>query len=68
MLLDATLLNSSWSVCRDVAPHDANGNGAGASKSGKEDWLGSFGWDDRAADIRLNLFGIKSYRQNQQQV
>lgn len=57
-----------WFVCRDVAAHDANGNRAGASKSRKEDWSGSFEWDDRAADIRLNLFGIKSYRQNQLEV
>ena len=57
-----------WSVCRDVAGHDANGIGAGASKSGREDWSGTFEWDKRAADIRLNLFGIKSYRQNQLEV
>jgi hypothetical protein len=59
---------SRWSVCRDVAAHDENGGTVGASKSGKEDWSGTFEWDKRAADIRLNLFGIKSYRQNQHEV
>lgn len=67
-----TALNATqfllWSVCRDVAAHDANGDRAGGSKSGKEDWSGTFEWDKRAADIRLNLFGIKSYRQNQHEV
>lgn len=54
--------------CRDVAAHDENGNGPGASKSGGVNWSGSFEWDNRAADIRLNLFGIKSYRQNQHEI
>ncbi|KAH9607511.1 hypothetical protein KSS87_017441 [Heliosperma pusillum] len=33
-----------------------------------EDWSGSFGWDSRADDLRLNIFGISSYRANQQEV
>jgi len=59
-----TLLTS----CRDVAAYDEGGDLAGASKSGKDDWSGSFEWDKRAADLRLNLFGIKSYRRNQLEI
>jgi ATP-dependent DNA helicase Q1 len=45
-----------------------NDSHKGISKSSKEDWSGPFEWDDRAADIRLNVFGIASYRQNQQEI
>ena len=33
-----------------------------------ENWSGSFGWDSRADDVRLNIFGISSYRANQREV
>ncbi|KAH9562643.1 hypothetical protein CY35_05G082900 [Sphagnum magellanicum] len=45
-----------------------NDSHKGISKSSKEDWSGPFEWDDRAADIRLNVFGIASYRQNQREI
>lgn len=61
-------LQQQLSLYRDVAAYDENGGTVGASKSGKEDWSGTFEWDKRAADIRLNLFGIKSYRQNQHEI
>uniref|UniRef100_A0A0E0EBZ6 DNA 3'-5' helicase n=1 Tax=Oryza meridionalis TaxID=40149 RepID=A0A0E0EBZ6_9ORYZ len=32
-----------------------------------KDWSGSFLWDSRADDIRFNVFGISSYRQNQRE-
>uniref|UniRef100_A0A803L6E4 ATP-dependent DNA helicase n=1 Tax=Chenopodium quinoa TaxID=63459 RepID=A0A803L6E4_CHEQI len=32
-----------------------------------EDWSGSFGWDSEAEDLRLNIFGISSYRANQRE-
>uniref|UniRef100_A0A7C8YKK4 ATP-dependent DNA helicase n=1 Tax=Opuntia streptacantha TaxID=393608 RepID=A0A7C8YKK4_OPUST len=33
-----------------------------------ENWSGSFGWDSRADDVRLNIFGISSYRANQREI
>ncbi|XP_021768373.1 mediator of RNA polymerase II transcription subunit 34 isoform X2 [Chenopodium quinoa] len=33
-----------------------------------EDWSGSFGWDSEAEDLRLNIFGISSYRANQREI
>ncbi|XVE53924.1 hypothetical protein DITRI_Ditri03aG0041000 [Diplodiscus trichospermus] len=33
-----------------------------------EDWSGPFDWDSRADDIRLNVFGISSYRPNQREI
>lgn len=35
---------------------------------GPKDWSGSFLWDSRADDVRFNVFGISSYRQNQREV
>ncbi|KAG0625747.1 hypothetical protein M758_2G078000 [Ceratodon purpureus] len=61
-------LEQQLSLCRDVAAHDESGGTVGASMLGREDWSGTFEWDERAADIRLNLFGIKSYRQNQHEI
>nr|XP_025877517.1 mediator of RNA polymerase II transcription subunit 34 isoform X7 [Oryza sativa Japonica Group] len=34
---------------------------------GPKDWSGSFLWDSRADDVRFNVFGISSYRQNQRE-
>lgn len=33
-----------------------------------ENWSGEFDWDSRAIDVRLNVFGITSYRANQREV
>lgn len=33
-----------------------------------ENWSGSFEWDSRAEDVRLNVFGISAYRANQREV
>ncbi|CAA7395540.1 unnamed protein product [Spirodela intermedia] len=35
---------------------------------GVEDWSGSFEWDSRADDIKLNIFGISKYRANQREI
>ncbi|XP_052137234.1 ATP-dependent DNA helicase Q-like 2 isoform X1 [Oryza glaberrima] len=35
---------------------------------GPKDWSGSFLWDSRADDVRFNVFGISSYRQNQREI
>ncbi|KAL2629458.1 hypothetical protein R1flu_014144 [Riccia fluitans] len=41
---------------------------SGSSSSTKENWTGSFEWDERAAELRLNIFGINSYRPNQREI
>ncbi|KAJ0593996.1 putative DNA helicase [Helianthus annuus] len=33
-----------------------------------ENWSGAFEWDNEADDIRLNIFGIPTYRANQREV
>ncbi|XP_057251044.1 ATP-dependent DNA helicase Q-like 2 isoform X2 [Beta vulgaris subsp. vulgaris] len=33
-----------------------------------ENWSGSFGWDSQADDLRLNIFGISSFRANQREI
>ncbi|GKV10548.1 hypothetical protein SLEP1_g21893 [Rubroshorea leprosula] len=33
-----------------------------------ENWSGAFEWDSRADDIRLNVFGISTYRANQREI
>ncbi|XP_044502444.1 ATP-dependent DNA helicase Q-like 2 isoform X2 [Mangifera indica] len=35
---------------------------------GVEDWSGHFEWDSRADDVRLNVFGISTYRANQREI
>lgn len=39
-----------------------------ATSTAPENWSGSFGWDSEADDIRLNVFGISSYRANQREI
>ncbi|KAL3687443.1 hypothetical protein R1sor_013752 [Riccia sorocarpa] len=51
--------------CRE---QEGNGPPRGSSSSTKENWAGSFEWDERAADLRLNIFGISSYRTNQREI
>ncbi|KAJ4729096.1 ATP-dependent DNA helicase [Melia azedarach] len=41
---------------------------AGGSTATVENWSGSFEWDSRADDVRLNLFGIPAYRANQREI
>jgi len=46
-----------------------SGNEAGnVASSAVEDWSGTFEWDSEANDVRLNVFGISSYRANQREV
>ncbi|XP_061357692.1 ATP-dependent DNA helicase Q-like 2 isoform X2 [Gastrolobium bilobum] len=33
-----------------------------------ENWTGQFEWDSEADDVRLNIFGISSYRANQREI
>ncbi|CAN0840597.1 ATP-dependent DNA helicase Q-like 2 [Linum grandiflorum] len=40
----------------------------GCQATTSENWSGSFEWDSRAEDVRLNVFGISSYRANQREI
>lgn len=40
----------------------------GSSSTAVENWSGTFEWDSRADDARLNVFGIPAYRANQREV
>lgn len=42
--------------------------GNDATANSIENWSGTFGWDSQADDIRLNVFGISTYRANQREV
>ncbi|XP_063942177.1 ATP-dependent DNA helicase Q-like 2 isoform X2 [Daucus carota subsp. sativus] len=39
-----------------------------AATGTSENWSGEFEWDSRANDVRLNVFGITSYRANQREI
>ncbi|KAH9687596.1 ATP-dependent DNA helicase q1 [Citrus sinensis] len=40
----------------------------GSSSTAVENWSGTFEWDSRADDARLNVFGIPAYRANQREI
>lgn len=40
----------------------------GSSSTALENWSGTFEWDSRADDVRLNVFGIPAYRANQREI
>ncbi|KAI5656677.1 hypothetical protein M9H77_25470 [Catharanthus roseus] len=42
--------------------------GNDATANSIENWSGTFGWDSQADDIRLNVFGISTYRANQREI
>ncbi|KAK9716075.1 hypothetical protein RND81_06G209600 [Saponaria officinalis] len=49
--------------------HEASGSRHDdCASTSMEDWSGSFGWDSRADDLRLNIFGISLYRANQREI
>ncbi|KAI5438303.1 variant 2, Mediator of RNA polymerase II transcription subunit 34 [Lathyrus oleraceus] len=56
-------LNSILEACKE-SENEANN----ASSSTVENWDGPFEWDSEAADLRLNIFGISSYRANQKEI
>ncbi|CAM6096594.1 unnamed protein product [Calypogeia fissa] len=53
---------------RQGTVQEANGSSAGVSRTTHTDWSGKFEWDESAADLRLNVFGISSYRTNQREI
>ncbi|XP_028793658.1 mediator of RNA polymerase II transcription subunit 34 isoform X2 [Neltuma alba] len=40
----------------------------GAPSAAVENWSGPFEWDSEADDVRLNIFGISTYRANQREI
>ncbi|XP_058777572.1 ATP-dependent DNA helicase Q-like 2 [Vicia villosa] len=56
-------LNSILEACKE-SENEVNN----ASSSTVENWDGPFEWDSEAADLRLNIFGISSYRANQKEI
>ncbi|KMT11509.1 hypothetical protein BVRB_5g108290 isoform C [Beta vulgaris subsp. vulgaris] len=53
-------------ILEDCETSDSHHND-GASTA-MENWSGSFGWDSQADDLRLNIFGISSFRANQREI
>jgi len=56
-------LSAILEACKESGNEASN-----VASSAVEDWSGTFGWDSRADDVRLNVFGISSYRANQREV
>ncbi|XP_015963163.1 ATP-dependent DNA helicase Q-like 2 [Arachis duranensis] len=56
-------LSAILEACRESG-NEVN-NGASISV---ENWSGEFQWDSQADDLRLNIFGISSYRANQREI
>lgn len=57
-------LNSILEACKESENQVNNA----ASSSAVENWNGTFEWDSQADDLRLNIFGISSYRANQKEI
>ncbi|XP_008460413.2 ATP-dependent DNA helicase Q-like 2 isoform X1 [Cucumis melo] len=58
-------LQSLLELCKET--EDSVSQGTGTSTN-SENWSGSFKWDSEADDIKLNIFGISSYRANQREI
>lgn len=58
-------LQSLLELCKET--EDSVSKGTGTSTN-SENWSGSFKWDSEADDIKLNIFGISSYRANQREI
>ncbi|KAK8472147.1 hypothetical protein PHAVU_002G126800 [Phaseolus vulgaris] len=56
-------LSAILEACKESGNEASN-----VASSAVEDWSGTFGWDSRADDVRLNVFGISSYRANQREI
>lgn len=60
-------LQSLLKACRISTVHAQNA-GIVAAEGHADCWEGSFEWDQQANDIRLNVFGISTYRVNQREI
>ncbi|KGN58393.1 mediator of RNA polymerase II transcription subunit 34 isoform X1 [Cucumis sativus] len=58
-------LQSLLELCNET--EDSVSQGTGTSTN-SENWSGSFKWDSEADDVKLNIFGISSYRANQREI
>ena len=56
-------LSAILEACKEFGNEVNNG-----ASSAVENWSGEFEWDSEADDVRLNIFGISSYRANQREV
>ncbi|KAI4327946.1 hypothetical protein L6164_020350 [Bauhinia variegata] len=56
-------LQAILEACKESEKHANNG-----APSTVENWSGPFEWDSEADDIRLNIFGIPTYRANQREI
>lgn len=59
-------LTAILEACKESGNEVNNNNGA--SSTTVENWSAPFEWDSEADDVRLNIFGISSYRANQREV
>ncbi|XP_019423624.1 PREDICTED: mediator of RNA polymerase II transcription subunit 34 isoform X2 [Lupinus angustifolius] len=55
-------LSAILEACKDSENQINNGSGS------VENWSAPFEWDSQADDLRLNIFGISSYRANQREI
>ncbi|KAH9320595.1 hypothetical protein KI387_015234, partial [Taxus chinensis] len=60
-------LQSLLESCKVSTASGGNANDASASGF-VENWTGSFEWDQQVDDVRLNVFGIPTYRINQREI
>ncbi|KOM45436.1 hypothetical protein LR48_Vigan06g074200 [Vigna angularis] len=56
-------LSAILEACKESGNEASN-----VASSAVEDWSGTFEWDSEADDVRLNVFGISSYRANQREI
>ncbi|KAK7252557.1 hypothetical protein RIF29_36597 [Crotalaria pallida] len=61
-------LSAILQACKDSENQVINCNGASSSSTTVENWNAPFEWDSLADDLRLNIFGISSYRANQREI
>ncbi|XP_022158054.1 mediator of RNA polymerase II transcription subunit 34 isoform X3 [Momordica charantia] len=58
-------LKSLLELCKETEDSDTHGKGTSTSQ---ENWSGSFKWDSEADNVKLNIFGISTYRANQREI
>ncbi|KAK7407033.1 hypothetical protein VNO78_08673 [Psophocarpus tetragonolobus] len=56
-------LSAILEACKESGKEASN-----VASSAVENWSGPFDWDSEADDVRLNVFGISSYRANQREI
>ncbi|XP_057821412.1 ATP-dependent DNA helicase Q-like 2 isoform X2 [Cryptomeria japonica] len=67
LYLQKSDLQSLLEACKGSTASGGNEN-SGIASACVENWARSFEWDRQADDIRMNVFGIPTYRINQQEI